>query len=369
MTTQVRLDPLSEEVHRYCALVEELLPRLDAEPVEDAGSALEQAVDWQPSWAALALQVLDARHAVEQKLQQGRPLEPDLELDLVEADEQLRPQLWRLTILNHARQDRLESLPQTDREGAWWYSLGAHLPAHAVAHLGEVASVVACFPEAERELRALARADEQLLPEAFMGGVNLSEAGLACAAELSSTAESFRSHLPAESVQDPDPFVAPAVGEEVWEGERLRLAGRRRWFRSVFLPWWAAAASVLCALSLGSVAYLRMAEQAREENARLLEEALRLKAESDAAVRRLESSMRNLDSMSAAQRAALEAQLQQAIEAARTAQRESQASGSVSRPLGSSAPGSTSSGHPASRRASPGPSSSCSPGDPVCGGL
>jgi hypothetical protein len=373
MTAQAEPAALFEEVQRYCALVEELLPRLEAEPVEDGGPALAEDARWQPSWASLALEVLDARHAVEERLHTGSGLTADLEIDLVEADEQLRSQLWRLTFLNEARQERLEALREPERERHWWYALGAHVPSRAVAHLGDVAAVVACFPEAHAELQALAGADAQLLPAALLAKPMGTERDAAVGA--SSPSQGFDEAAPA-----PEPFVAGAVDEDLWEEEeQVPSKDRGSWLRSPLLPWGAAAATVLCALSFGGAAYLRAAEQAREEKARLLEEAERLKAESDAHLLRLESAMKNTAEMSQAQRAALEAQLEQAKVAAETASRTPRpSSGSASQLPRSTASGSTASGStgsgsvsaaPGSRPAKPGTGAACPPGDPMCGGM
>jgi colicin import membrane protein len=122
----------------------------------------------------------------------------------------------------------------------------------------------------------------------------------------------------------------------------------------------AAVAVLLVGAVGGGVAFKNAQEKAEKEKALLMAEAERVKSEADAQVRKLEETLKNNESMSEAQRLALEKDLEEARKKAAEAAKD------VGKPATASSPSRSSSPRPAPA-SKPAPSrSACAPGDPLC---
>jgi hypothetical protein len=77
-------------------------------------------------------------------------------------DRVVRPLLFRVVPLNHARLAALASVAPAERVRLWWYSRGVGIPATALDALGVVAELLDCFPEAANELAELRSAEAWL---------------------------------------------------------------------------------------------------------------------------------------------------------------------------------------------------------------
>ena len=316
----------SLDVSAFCDLLDELCAFLAAEPPEDG--ALE------PSWVELGRSVLDERHRMGLLLR-GLALVRASSLvdagqvgELQEGDERLCRELWRLTVLNDHRRERLAGVAPEERESAWWYSRGAELPAAAVTHLSDVAGVLAVFPEAETELHALREGERVLRAETRRGS--------------------------AEMVAPP--VVAPPVAEapRAEAGEQRNAACSAR-PRKLAVAFGTLGAVITVVIVAGGFAYVNASAQAQKEKARLLEEVARLRDEA-ASQRRLEDALMNKDAMSAAQRRALEAELEKARALAAAAERAT----------GEATPASLRGSSPAPTPRKAPPKSACAPEDPMC---
>jgi hypothetical protein len=333
---------LNLDVAAFAERVDELASLLEAEPPEDGYA--------EGSWKLLAAEVLDARHGLWAALSgldgaapsnDGSSNEDMLEL-LARADAELEAELWRLTAINDHRAEKLQQLAPGERGACWWYSRGVHLPQAAVTHLGAVAAVVACFPEAHDELEALRAA------EGALRGVER-----AAEPQASAAIEAIDSKVAAiaafRAQQERSTQAAALVDDHLDETPRRRLIGP--------LGWALSAAGVVLALGSG-MALKSASEKAEKEKAALVSQAESLKAEADANVMRLEEQLKTSMTMNEAQKTALEQQLASAKSAAASAGDKVKASGNAKAagagPVRGAAKPAVKSG------------SSCRQGDPMC---
>ncbi len=340
---------LNLDVAAFAERVDELASLLEAEPPEDGYA--------EGSWKLLAAEVLDARHALRGELSglegadapsNDAPSNEDVLDLLARADAELEAELWRLTAINDHRAEKLQQIAPAERGACWWYSRGVHLPQAAVTHLGAVAAVVACFPEAQDELEALRAA------EGALGGV---EGGVERAREPQPSApiEAFDSKVTAiaafRAQQERSAQAAALLADDhVDEAPRRRLIGP--------LGWALSAAGVVLALGSG-MAFKSASEKAEKEKAALMSQAESLKAEADANVKRFEEQLKTSSTMNEAQKVALEQQLAAAKSASAYAGDKVKASGNAR----------ASGGGPVRGAAKPAAKSThnCAEGDPMCG--
>ena len=296
-------DNPNETVIAWIEQVEELGGLLEADPPEDGGS-LE-------GWAELGRRVLDERHELERVIHDGTfELADETAARFMEADQELEAQLWRLTALNEHRQRRLAVIAPEGRAAAWWYSRGAQLEPDAVTHLGAVAAMTACFPEARRELVALRDAESLLQGQASV--LSLGEAS-------------------------PLVRVAPPRKDVSLWGLGL-----------------SAAAALFAIFGVAAFLSVRNAgERAELEKAALQAQLLEAEASANQEVERLRAQAATTSTMSAAEKRALDAKLRLAERAAERAAKNAAAGSAASSQSGSSK----------ALRSGP----KCDPNDPMCG--
>ncbi len=277
---------LGAEVEALALHVDELVSLLEIDPPEDGYA--------EASWKALGERVLDERHALSLMLHGWEALgrerdasDPVFEkLERIDGD--IQHELWRLTAINEHRTRQLEDVAPEYRKETWWYSRGAHLLGSAVTHLGVVAALVACFPEARDELEALGEA------ESVLSSVGSSPQVTA---------------LPARKTEAPRSVDAQEV--DAADVEALLLGSSRRtraWSRA---GWLLSAAAVLVAVLTG-LAFKSSAEKTAREKAALVAQAEAERAAADENARRLEEQLKVATTLSEAQKASLEQQLEQA---------------------------------------------------------
>jgi hypothetical protein len=317
---------LSAEIEALAHHLDELVSLLEIDPPEDGYA--------EASWKSLGERVLDERHAIALMLRGCEALgvesaaKDPVTSKLAHVDGELAIELWRLTAVNEHRARQLEDVAPEHRKNTWWYSRGTHFPGSAVTHLGVVASLVACFPEARAELDAISEA------EAVLSAVGSSPQAVV---------------LPARKVEEPRGVGSEVVDAQDIEAPLLESLRRRKaWSRA---GWLLSAAAILVTV-LSGLSFKRSAEKADREKAALVAQAEAERAAADENARRLEEQLKLAATLSEAQKASLEQQLVQAksavpnVEAARA------------RPAGASR---------AVKKASPSSSKLCTPGDPMCG--
>lgn len=291
------------DVGEFSARVDELLARLETEPPEDA---LHVAGGALPSWADFAERVLAARHRIELTerawalLWPGESaLEDSAARELSEADELLHQELWCLTVLNEHRRAALEAIAPAERSCVWWYAEGAHVHPRAALHLGEVAALAACFPDAREELDALLDAERVLVPPSQRSIPVLREE---------------------ETTDVPDERRGTGAVAATWSEEDGASLRPSRLARGILGAAVGVAAVALLLLGIGGLVHWTDSEAAEQERAALQEEAARLEADARAQIRRLEAALKSQEELSEAQRHALERELEAARRAARTAE-------------------------------------------------
>lgn len=331
---------LDHRVQEHLRHVRQLVRQLDVEPPEDGG---------EPSWIAFARDVLDERHGIE--IDSRDPNAPELDDEtlalLVEADELLSTQLFRLLMLNEHRQKRLAAVPADERADFWWYSRGASLPAEAVRHLSDVAALIAAFPEARREFDALSRAEELLISTPARARVS---------------APSWGKHAPLW----PGSVEAEAVSSSSssfpgsFSGSRSDAPRSARW-----RAWTVVASAALVLLGVGGgLAFHSAQQRAEAEKAALQAQIADAEKAALDQVARLKSQTEDAGTMSQAQQDRLEAQIavaekkaQEAASASEAARASPASAGGAARPVRVRSGSASSS------------SSNCAPGDPMCGGM
>ncbi len=318
---------LNAEVEALALHLDELVSLLEIDPPEDGYA--------EASWKALGERVLDERHALSLILRGGEAL--GLERDatdpvfekLEHIDGDIQFELWRLTAVNEHRSRRLEEVAPEYRKETWWYSRGAHLPGSAVTHLGAVAALVACFPDARDELSAMSEA------ESVLSAVGSSPQATA---------------LPVRSVEAPRSADAQEVDADV---ETLLLGNARRtkaWSRA---GWLLSAAAALIAV-LSGLSYKRSIEKTEREKAALVAQADAERAAADENVRRLEEQLKVATTLSEAQKVSLEQQLEQAKSG------QANVTAARAKPAGAAR---------AVKKSAGSPRTLCTPGDALCGDL
>lgn len=303
---------------------------------------------------ALGAQALLARHRIF-LIEQGLALAaPNRELFSSEQDQRLqdldaalRGDLYQLLPLRDERSHALEQVHPENRGSLWWYCLGLELPSDASEKLELAAEVLSTFPGAipalDQKVEALRQKD--LLSSAHRRPSTTAHISLGDTAEAFDAAEAFgaAAAFDAAEARTAGGVVVPYPVPETKE-RRERL-----W------PLFAGAAIAVLGMGVSGIFYQVSQNAAEREKAALMQQLIAAQEEANQDVKALQNKLANAENLSAAQRAALEAQLQAAEKAAEDA-----------RSGGTAASGSQRVRKMSGASAKP---SSCPPGDPMCGGL
>lgn len=154
-------DRVPSWVHGHKQEARTLLQRISFEPLDDAAVGICSAA--LELWSAAAptrsreqaLSGLRDRDRIERLLLGcevilGEPvsLTEDAETYLAEFESMIRPELWRLVVVNDERKRELSKLNEESRTRCWWWSVGADVPSDAPAALRVAAHYAGVFPEA-----------------------------------------------------------------------------------------------------------------------------------------------------------------------------------------------------------------------------